>query len=181
MIASLRSRHKPVTQSRSCIVAPSLPSNESAPISGRPRGRRASPLREGRSSDQRSGQSVMAARPASKWSVPGRSKNPWRDSGMIRWLVLHPDNDDIVAAGAGTALRLGIRVPEELSVIGHDDAPIAQMFEPQLSTVRVDIIGPGRYFAALAVSAVEGTAVPPPGPAAAVELVERASSAPRSK
>lgn len=86
-------------------------------------------------------------------------------------------NDDIAAAVVGTALRMGIRVPGDLSVIGHDDAPIAQMFEPQLSTVRVDIVGLGRYFAALAVSAVDGTPLPPPGPTAAVELVVRSSSA----
>jgi DNA-binding LacI/PurR family transcriptional regulator len=89
-------------------------------------------------------------------------------------------NDDIAAAVVGAALRLGIRVPEELSVIGHDDAPIASMFEPQLSTVRVDIIGLGRYFAELAISAVDGTPMPPPGPEAAVELVKRASSAPNA-
>ena len=60
-------------------------------------------------------------------------------------------NDDVAAAVVGTALRLGIRVPDGLSVVGHDDAPVSQMFEPQLSTVRVDIVGLGRYFAALAV------------------------------
>jgi DNA-binding LacI/PurR family transcriptional regulator len=86
-------------------------------------------------------------------------------------------NDDIAAAVAGTALRLGIRVPEDLSVIGHDDAPIALMFEPQLSTVRVDIVGLGRYFAALAVNAIDGTPAPHLGPDAAVEVVVRASSA----
>ena len=86
-------------------------------------------------------------------------------------------NDDIAAAVVGTALRIGIHVPDDLSVIGHDDAPIAHMFEPQLSTVRVDIVGLGRYFAALAISAVAGKTVAPPGPAAAVEVVARASSA----
>ena len=86
-------------------------------------------------------------------------------------------NDDIAAAVVGTALRIGIRVPDDLSVIGHDDAPIAHIFEPQLSTVRVDIVGLGRYFAALAISAVAGKTVAPPGPAAAVEVVARASSA----
>lgn len=86
-------------------------------------------------------------------------------------------NDDVAAAVVGAALRLGIRVPHDLSVIGHDDAPVSQMFEPQLSTVRVDIVGLGRYFAARAVSAVDGSPVAPQGPAAAVELVQRASTA----
>lgn len=101
----------------------------------------------------------------------------WRDDGVT---AVAAYNDDIAAAVVGTALRMGIQVPAELSVIGHDDAPIAQMFEPQLSTVRVDIVGLGRYFAALAVSAVDGAPIPSPGPAAAVEVVARASSAPRA-
>ncbi|WP_234407380.1 substrate-binding domain-containing protein [Microterricola viridarii] len=85
-------------------------------------------------------------------------------------------NDDIAATIVGTALRMGIQVPGELSVIGHDDAPIALMFEPQLSTVRVDIVGLGRYFAALAISAINGTPAPSPGPAAAVEVIARTST-----
>lgn len=89
-------------------------------------------------------------------------------------------NDDIAATVVGTALRMGIQVPDELSVIGHDDAPIAQIFEPQLSTVKVDIAGLGRYLAALAVSAVDGTPAPSPGPAAAVEVVARTSTALRA-
>lgn len=86
-------------------------------------------------------------------------------------------NDDIAAAVVGTALRLGIRVPEDLSVIGHDDAPISFMFQPQLSTVRVDIVGLGRYFAALAISAVNEAPAPSPVPSAAVDVVARSSTA----
>jgi DNA-binding LacI/PurR family transcriptional regulator len=102
----------------------------------------------------------------------------WIDDGVT---AVAAYNDDIAAAVVGAAIRMGLRVPEALSVIGHDDAPIAQIFEPQLSTVRVDIIGLGRYFAELAVSAVDGTPVPAPGPATAVEVVERSSCAPMSR
>ena len=97
----------------------------------------------------------------------------WVDDGVT---AVAAYNDDIAAAVVGTAIRMGIAVPEALSVIGHDDAPIAQMFEPQLSTVRVDIVGLGRYFAQLAVGAVIGTEVPALGPAAEVQVVERSST-----
>lgn len=46
--------------------------------------------------------------------------------------------NDIVAAGALRALRhLGIRVPEDVAVIGHDDIPMAELLCPSLTTLRV--------------------------------------------
>ena len=102
----------------------------------------------------------------------------WVDDGVT---AVAAYNDDIAAAVIGAALRARIRVPEALSVIGHDDAPIAQMFEPQISTVRVDIVGLGRYFAALAVGAADAKPAPNPGPAAEVEVISRASSAARKQ
>ena len=40
--------------------------------------------------------------------------------------------------------ELGIKVPDDISVIGFDDRPIAQMVQPKLTTVNVpkDIFGP---------------------------------------
>ena len=44
---------------------------------------------------------------------------------------------DLMAAGALHALRrLGRRVPDDVAVIGFDDAPSAQQTDPQLSTIR---------------------------------------------
>lgn len=46
--------------------------------------------------------------------------------------------NDILAVGILKALlRNGITVPQEVSVIGFDDSPIASMVEPELSTVQV--------------------------------------------
>lgn len=39
----------------------------------------------------------------------------------------------------------------------NDGAPIASIFAPQLSTVRINTAGLGRYVAALALGVVEGT------------------------
>jgi LacI family transcriptional regulator len=46
---------------------------------------------------------------------------------------------DILAAGAlRAARRQGLRVPDDLSVIGHDDLRIAALLEPPLTTLRID-------------------------------------------
>ncbi|MFE4799371.1 LacI family DNA-binding transcriptional regulator [Streptomyces sp. NPDC056708] len=45
---------------------------------------------------------------------------------------------DVVAAGAMQALReAGLRVPEDVSVVGYDDIPLASQLTPQLTTVHV--------------------------------------------
>jgi len=52
---------------------------------------------------------------------------------------------DAFAAGAVLACDdLGIRIPDELSVVGFDDAPLAQRLRPTLTTVKQDITAKGR-------------------------------------
>ncbi|MEE1752560.1 LacI family DNA-binding transcriptional regulator [Streptomyces sp. SP18CS02] len=47
-------------------------------------------------------------------------------------------DDDILAAGACKALRrLGLRVPQDVSVTGFDDLALASAVEPELTTVRL--------------------------------------------
>lgn len=48
-------------------------------------------------------------------------------------------NDDMAAAAIAVAHEIGVQVPEELSVVGFDDAPIAQVVWPALTTVRQPI------------------------------------------
>lgn len=46
--------------------------------------------------------------------------------------------DDIVAAGVSAAIqRLGLRVPEDISIVGFGDGPMAETTFPELTTVRV--------------------------------------------
>ena len=71
----------------------------------------------------------------------------------------------------------GAHPPRDLAVIGHDDTPLASMFEPRLSTISVNTVGLGRYLAGLALSAVENRPLPPAGPELRVALVPRASTA----
>ncbi|MGN6446398.1 LacI family DNA-binding transcriptional regulator [Amnibacterium sp.] len=85
-------------------------------------------------------------------------------------------NDDIAARIIGAATRAGIAVPEKLAVVGHDDAPIAALMLPSISTVHVDTAGLGRYLAALALHTVEGTPLPPLDVVGRIALVRRESS-----
>ena len=46
---------------------------------------------------------------------------------------------DVLAIGAMQAIRqAGLRVPDDISVVAHDDVPFAQFTDPPLTTVRVD-------------------------------------------
>lgn len=81
------------------------------------------------------------------------------------WLAAGVDgvvayNDDVAALMVSAAVRRGVRMPDDLAVIGHDDTPLASLTVPSLTTVRVDVAGLGRYLAELALSAVEGAEHP---------------------
>jgi DNA-binding LacI/PurR family transcriptional regulator len=46
---------------------------------------------------------------------------------------------DALAAGAlRAAYRAGVRVPEGISVVGHDDVPFARLTAPALTTVQIN-------------------------------------------
>jgi LacI family transcriptional regulator len=54
-----------------------------------------------------------------------------------------------MAAGVyKAAYRLGISIPEELSVVGFDDSPLAARLSPSLTTIRMPIRDMGRLAAA---------------------------------
>ncbi len=64
--------------------------------------------------------------------------------------------NDRMALGALRAARdLDLGVPEQLSVIGLDDMPLASYFDPPLTTMRQDMFAIGRTAAQLLVRAVE--------------------------
>jgi DNA-binding LacI/PurR family transcriptional regulator len=85
-------------------------------------------------------------------------------------------NDDTAATVIGAAVRAGLRVPEDLSVVGHDDSPIADLFVPAISSVHIDNTGLGRYLAELALHHADGRPLPAAGPEINAEVVIRASS-----
>ncbi|MEV8070881.1 LacI family DNA-binding transcriptional regulator [Streptomyces sp. NPDC085995] len=88
-------------------------------------------------------------------------------------------DDDKLAVGAYKALRrLGLRVPDDISVTGVDDLGLATAVDPELTTVRLDaeLFGERGMRALLAV--LEGRS--PDAGDIPVELVVRGSTAPPS-
>jgi len=85
-------------------------------------------------------------------------------------------NDDIAALVTGAAVRLGLKVPSELAIIGHDDSPIAAVFVPSITSVHIDDVGLGKFFADLALSAANGTPAPSLQPDSEVTLHVRESA-----
>jgi DNA-binding LacI/PurR family transcriptional regulator len=86
-------------------------------------------------------------------------------------------DDDILAGGAYLAAReRGLRIPDDLSVVGFDDLPFAQVVEPPLTTVAIDPEELGATaFEVLAEMMAGGP--PPPGRILPVELIVRDSAA----
>jgi LacI family transcriptional regulator len=84
--------------------------------------------------------------------------------------------DEYALQAYGVAARLGLRVPEDLSIIGFDDLRLlSEVMRPALTTVRLPYYEMGRLAAEAAVAGV------PPRPGIVrvpCPLIERASTAP---
>jgi DNA-binding LacI/PurR family transcriptional regulator len=88
-------------------------------------------------------------------------------------------DDDKLAAGAyKAARRLGLRVPDDLSVTGLDDLALATALDPELTTVRLDAELFGEHGMRALLAVLEGRT--PDAGDIPVELVVRGSTAPPS-
>jgi LacI family gluconate utilization system Gnt-I transcriptional repressor len=79
------------------------------------------------------------------WIVPAPSTVASGRAGLRELLLRHPGIDavfcssDIMALGVITeAQAMGIRIPEQLAVVGVGDQTFAKDLEPSLTTVRID-------------------------------------------
>jgi LacI family transcriptional regulator/LacI family repressor for deo operon, udp, cdd, tsx, nupC, and nupG len=88
--------------------------------------------------------------------------------------------NDLVAIGLCRALReAGLRVPEDVSVVGFDDIPLVEYLAVPLTTIRVPKFRMGELAAEMLVRHVESRAVVPAQKAYLdAELVVRRSTAP---
>jgi alanine racemase len=84
---------------------------------------------------------------------------------------------DMVAIGVMSAAQAaGLRVPEDVSVVGFDDIPMASWTNPPLTTVRQPTVEKGRLAANLLIQIIKGKAAESPPPLSTT-LVVRSSTA----
>ena len=92
-----------------------------------------------------------SVRPA-EWGAGEAERPEDADARAVRELLELPDRPTAVLCFSDvmayrvvrTAEELGLRVPEDLSVVGFDDSPLARRMRPALTTVRQDVSGKGR-------------------------------------
>ena len=84
---------------------------------------------------------------------------------------------DMMAIGAMRAVHAaGLRVPDDVAVVGFDDIEIAPLVSPALTTIRQDKVGLGLAAARAIIEQIENPDVTPPVLTLPVELIVRASS-----
>jgi DNA-binding LacI/PurR family transcriptional regulator len=85
---------------------------------------------------------------------------------------------DMAAIGVMSAAQAaGLRVPDDLSVVGFDDLPMAAWTSPALTTVHQPIIEKGRLAARLLIQLMKGKAVDSPPPLGTNLVVRGSTSA----
>ena len=90
--------------------------------------------------------------------------------------------NDRMAIGAIRALReAGYRVPDDVSVIGFDDIPVASYFDPPLTTLHQLLGESGRQAARLLIETIQDPRHAPDHVLIPAHLVERASCVPLRK
>ena len=86
-------------------------------------------------------------------------------------------NDLAATAGLAVAQELGVPVPDRLSIVGYDDAPLARYSHPPLTSARADARGWGEA-AARALDAVIAVGTAPHVELPPAEFVPRGSIGP---
>jgi LacI family transcriptional regulator len=89
-------------------------------------------------------------------------------------------HNDLMAIGVIASLkRSGLRVPEDVAVVGYDNTEIAGLYDPALSTVAQPTYNLGAQSMTLLADRLAGNPAPPtPAPSLACELIVRRSSVP---
>lgn len=120
--------------------------------------------------------------------APGYFQIAGGRQAMRTLMERHPDLDgvfvgnDTMAIGALKELhQMGISVPEQVAICGFDGIPIAQMIEPELTTIEQPIYELGKQAAQMLIERIEGTGVVKKQIQLTVQLKIRDSTQRRSK
>ena len=86
-------------------------------------------------------------------------------------------SDELAVAALAAANERGLSVPDDVSIVGFDDTPVARWAEPLLTTIHQDLVRKGRLAGELALGLLAGRPVPDPT-TLDVELIVRGSTGP---
>lgn len=96
--------------------------------------------------------------------------------------AIFASNDDMAVAAVSVAHRTGLDVPQDITVVGFDDAPLAVTTWPELTTIHQPIADMSREAVAMLVDAIrnarEGRRLAPGHRQLDFELIRRESDAP---
>src|SRR3954452_21570720 len=85
-------------------------------------------------------------------------------------LLAHPEpptaifaaSDEMAIGAVGAAAELGLRLPQDVSIVGFDDVQLAQHLNPPLTTLRQDKLGLGAAAAEALIARIAGAGDRPP-------------------
>lgn len=97
----------------------------------------------------------------------------WVDDGVDGVLAY---NDTAAAIMLGAALSMGVDVPAQVAIIGHDDTPLSALVVPAMSSIHVDYSELGRYLAELALQAAGEDVGRIREPESSITVVRRATT-----
>jgi LacI family transcriptional regulator, repressor for deo operon, udp, cdd, tsx, nupC, and nupG len=86
----------------------------------------------------------------------GRAATTELLDGADRPTAIVYSNDLMAVAGMSAAFARGLRVPDDISIVGWDDITVSQYLHPALSTVTQHPFDDGRVAATLLLQAIEG-------------------------
>lgn len=104
----------------------------------------------------------------------------WAQQGRLPEAVF-AQNDRMALGVLHAARELGLRVPEQLGVIGVDDMPLSSYFDPPLTTMRQDMPRIGREAARLLLEHIHNPCAPVLNMKLPAELVVRQSTCSRER
>jgi len=84
---------------------------------------------------------------------------------------------DVVAMGALLAIKkAGLRIPADLAMVGFDDIPLAEFFDPPLTTTRLPAYGLGWAAGERLIRIIKGDGLDIAGKFLDSELIKRQST-----
>ena len=91
--------------------------------------------------------------------------------------ALHYEWDGLAADGYRVLKSMGLRIPEDVSVVGYHDDPVAQWLEPSLTTVSAFLAQHGRVAVEMLMQVIQGPGTRVESQVLPIEWVERDSVA----